>query len=99
MLLLWAGPATSGFRKRIAKGAVVAFVLTAGLRWGAAHAANIVMPLPPYAHSDLGPAGIDVVVRYYHTLYFTTPSRIGNLATGVILGLLMLSNKVRNNTI
>jgi hypothetical protein len=52
------------------------------------------MPLPPYAHPDLGPAGADVAVRYYHTLYFTTPSRIGNLATGVILGLFMLNSKV-----
>lgn len=96
LLLLWAAPDTFGFRKRVTHGAVAAFVLTAGLRWAAAHAAGVVMPLPPYAHPNLGPAGADVAVRYYHTLYFTTPSRIGNFATGVILGLFMLNNKARD---
>ena len=95
LLLLLAAPGTSGFRRRIAHGAVAVFVLTAGLRWAAAHTAGVVMPLPPYAHPDLGPAGADVAVRYYHTLYFTTPSRMGNLATGVLLGLLISNNKVR----
>ncbi|KAL4517234.1 hypothetical protein Ndes2437B_g06839 [Nannochloris sp. 'desiccata'] len=93
LLLLWAAPDTTGFRKRVTQGAVAAFVFTAGLRWGAAHAAGVKLPLPPYAHPDLGPAGTDVAVRYYHTLYFTAPSRIGNLATGVILGLFMLNSK------
>ena len=75
------------------------FVATAVLRWGAAHAAGVIMPLPPYAHPDLGPVGADVAVRYYHTLYFTSPARLGNLATGVLLALFLMDKKVNQISI
>lgn len=52
------------------------------------------MPLPAYSHPQLTSVEVDRTVRYYHSLYFSTPSRIGNLATGVLLGLVL-----RNETI
>jgi hypothetical protein len=78
-----------GFRCRVARASLFTLALGSALRWGAAHAADVRLPLPAYAHPDLGADGADIAVRYYHTLYFATPARAGNLATGVLLALVL----------
>ena len=95
-LMLWfAQPTRPGFRRRVAHGSLVLILSTSLLRWGAAHASGVKMPLPPYAHPDADPALGDVAVRYYHTLYFASPARIANFATGNILALLMMNKNVK----
>ena len=94
LLLWWASPSQPGFRKRIITGAIIAFIGCSLFRYGAAHAAGITMPLPPYGHPNMGSKAADVGVRYYHTLYFATSARICNLAMGVILALVLMNNKV-----
>lgn len=94
LLLWWAGPSIPGFRKRVAIGAVFTFIATALLRYAAAHVAGVTMPLTPYGHPNLGTKAAEVAVRYYHTLYFSTPARFGNLATGVLLALAFMDPKV-----
>jgi len=58
-----------------------------------ARAVGVKLPLTPYAHPDLSPAGADLAMRYYHSMYFPTPARAANLATGVLLALVMLDAK------
>ena len=70
------------------------FLLCAALRYGAARDLGVKLPLPAYAHPELGPDGADLAVRYYHTLYFASTARLGNLATGVLLALCMLNDNV-----
>jgi peptidoglycan/LPS O-acetylase OafA/YrhL len=88
LALAAARPGARGFRRRVAAGAAVAFLGAAALRWAAAAAVSVRLPLPPWAHPAQGAADEDAAVRYYHVLYFSTPARTCNLAAGALLGLL-----------
>jgi peptidoglycan/LPS O-acetylase OafA/YrhL len=45
-------------------------------------------PPPPFDHPGMSPEARDAAMRYYHVLYFATPSRATNFFTGVLLSLL-----------
>ena len=85
---------TPGFRRRVVYGSFTAIVLSSVFRWVLAVILDVQMPLPAYSHPQLSSVEIDMTVRYYHSLYFSTPARIGNLATGVLLGLVLRNEMI-----
>lgn len=84
-------PAT--VRKRMAAFSAVVLVGTVALRIGLAIHFRSRFPPPPFDHRDMSPEARDAAMRYYHVLYFATPSRATNFFTGVLLSLLLSGSR------
>lgn len=54
---------------------------------------NIKMPPPSFDHIKMGAAHKDIAFFFYHVLYFATPSRICNFASGSLVAC-FLQNKM-----
>ena len=81
--------APAAVRKRMATFTGAVLVGTIALRIMLAMYFGSRFPPPPFDHPGMSSEARDAAMRYYHVLYFATPSRATNFFTGVLLSLLL----------
>lgn len=84
-------PAT--VRRPMAAFTAAALVVAVIVRVALAVHLGIRFPPPPFDHPGMNPVARDTAMRYYHVLYFATPSRATNFLSGVLLSLLISSSR------
>lgn len=67
----------------------ITFLLCAALRFVLAVICQIVLPVPAFEHQDMSMKSKGNAFRYYHSLYFFTPSRLCNFTAGILLAAFM----------
>lgn len=78
-----------GFRARCCAWLSLLFVIGAAIRMLLAVKFNIKMPPPIFDHVNMRAPQQDIGFFFYHVLYFATPSRICNFASGSLLACLL----------
>lgn len=74
------------------------FLLGAAIRVCLSFFIGTAVPLPAFDHSNLSSRLKDRAFYFYHTLYFSTPSRLCNFFAGVLLASFLQSSTYREMT-
>ena len=84
----WVDPAVAK-RRMVGGCSVIILVISVALRVVLAIQFSLTFPPPPFDRPGMTAATRDVAMRYYHVLYFFTPSRLTNFFVGVLMSLAM----------